>query len=402
MATNFLQHNPTEANQDSDAQYLVDNTRTQGLGVDEIVPSIWMNKVLYQISTFVAAFGQMMSNKGYNMSDADVNALSAVLANIITNADTKPGFIVVPFSTTPVFNAALASGFRFSVNAAVTSSTLINIGFGQVLTFIIQNDNLPFTWPTNVLGAYPPAQYQGIGTVSNVHTQQFVVLEDNNAYPITSMVNQLVAFVSGLQAQITSINGTLASLQSQINTTNGNVAGLQTQINNTNNNVAGLQSQINGIQTNKQNNLGFTPVRQGGGNLQLNNTVFIGWSNGGRLRGQVDALDLGQFVFDNNMTAAIAAAISGLFAGSLGSAGWIALGSLIIQWGSTPILNPNNSQTFNFPRAFPNQCFQVNVSCMSSPSNQGRTVFTRGWNASQYTVGANGNDCSISWIAFGI
>src|SRR5882762_3740852 len=110
MATNFLQHNPTEANQDSDAQYLVDNTRTQGLGVDEIVPSIWMNKILYQISTFVAAFGQMMSNKGYNMSDADINVLEGVLANIITNADTKPGFINVPFSTSPVFNAALGNG----------------------------------------------------------------------------------------------------------------------------------------------------------------------------------------------------------------------------------------------------------------------------------------------------
>lgn len=401
MATNFLQHNPTEANQDSDAQYVVDNTRTQGLGVDEIVPSIWMNKVLYQASTFVAAFAQMMSNKGYNCSDADINALSAVLANVITNADTKPGFINVPYSSAPVFNAALGNGFRFNLQAAVPSSTLINQTFGQILTFVIQNnmnvDPGVFTWPTNVLDGYTISLFP----VSHINTQQFIVLEDGNAYSITTMVDRLISLynstqaqINNLQAQINSINGQIPVINSHLTTLDGNVASLGGRIDN-------VQSQINGIQTNKQNNLGFTPVQQGGGAGQLSNKIFVGW-NGGRLKGQVDVTDLGNFVFDNNMAAAIAAAISGLFAGSLGSAGWIALGSLIIQWGSTPILNPNNSQTFNFPRQFPNQCFQVNVSCMSSPSNQGRTVFTRGWNQSQYTVGANGNDCSISWIAFGI
>jgi hypothetical protein len=46
----------------------------------------------------------------------------------------------------------------------------------------------------------------------------------------------------------------------------------------------------------KQNALGFTPVRQGGGAGQLSNTVFIGWDNS-NLRAQVDSTDLGPIAF---------------------------------------------------------------------------------------------------------
>ncbi len=46
----------------------------------------------------------------------------------------------------------------------------------------------------------------------------------------------------------------------------------------------------------KQDGLGFTPVQQGGGAGQGSNKVYIGWA-GGSLRAQVDATDLGSFVF---------------------------------------------------------------------------------------------------------
>lgn len=46
----------------------------------------------------------------------------------------------------------------------------------------------------------------------------------------------------------------------------------------------------------KQDGLGFTPVQQGGGTGQGGNKVQIGWG-GGSLRAQVDATDLGSFVF---------------------------------------------------------------------------------------------------------
>lgn len=401
MSTNFLQHNPTEANQDTDAQYLADNTRTAGLGVDQIVPSIWMNKILYQVSTFVAAFAQTLSNKGYNCSDADINALEAVLANVITNADTKPGFITVPYSSAPVFNAALASGFRFNLNAAVPSSTLINATFGQILTFAIQNnmgvDPGTFTWPTNVLDGYSIS----LSTPSHVNTQQFIILEDGNAYSLTTMIDRLILLYNDTQAQIT-------NLQNQVNTANGNISSLfttttnlQFEINTINGNVAGLQSQINGIQTNKQNNLGFAPVHQGGGIGQLFNTVFVGWS-GSRLKGQVDATDLGNFVFDGNMISYVSSVISGLFAGSLGANGWIALGSLIVQWGSNPNLGGGSGGqqvTISYPRSFPNAIFTVVAGTFGFTD---AITYVASYNTNSFVVGNNRSGCGVSWVAFGI
>ena len=64
----------------------------------------------------------------------------------------------------------------------------------------------------------------------------------------------------------------------------------------------------------KQNALGYTPVQQGGGVGQLSNTVKIGW-NGTRLKATVDASDMGNFVFDGQLSSA-----SVNYANSAGSA----------------------------------------------------------------------------------
>lgn len=48
---------------------------------------------------------------------------------------------------------------------------------------------------------------------------------------------------------------------------------------------------------NKQNNLGFTPIQQGGGYGQLGNKVKIGWT-GSQLKCTVDQTDIGAFVFE--------------------------------------------------------------------------------------------------------
>lgn len=48
---------------------------------------------------------------------------------------------------------------------------------------------------------------------------------------------------------------------------------------------------------NKQNNLGFTPVQQGGGYGQLGNKVKIGWT-GSQLKCTVDQTNIGAFVFE--------------------------------------------------------------------------------------------------------
>lgn len=72
--------------------------------------------------------------------------------------------------------------------------------------------------------------------------------------------------------------------------------------------------------------LGYTPVRQGGGTGQGNNAIKIGWS-GSRLKAQVDDTDLGNIVFDNQLNDAINNAVpSGTVAYFLGAhapQGWI-------------------------------------------------------------------------------
>ena len=52
------------------------------------------------------------------------------------------------------------------------------------------------------------------------------------------------------------------------------------------------------------NNIGFTPVQQGGGYQQLSNKIHIGWS-GGALKAQVDATDMGNIITDGSANGAI-------------------------------------------------------------------------------------------------
>lgn len=89
--TNFLQHNPTAANQEADSTYVVDATRTGGLVTNQLVPSVWLNKILFQVSTFIAAFAQMMVNKGYTVLDSNLSTLATALANVVTLNDWTKG-----------------------------------------------------------------------------------------------------------------------------------------------------------------------------------------------------------------------------------------------------------------------------------------------------------------------
>lgn len=86
MSNDFLQWNPSQINQQSSSAYLADSQRLNG-AVSGLFPSILANKLFYQSTTMVAALGQMMSNKGYVISDADIAVLTTALANILTKAD---------------------------------------------------------------------------------------------------------------------------------------------------------------------------------------------------------------------------------------------------------------------------------------------------------------------------
>ncbi len=86
MSNNFKQWNPGALNQEDDAAYAVDAMRTGG-AVSGIFSKELANKLFYQVTTMVAAFGEALSNKGYHPSDADIATLITLLSNVLTKAD---------------------------------------------------------------------------------------------------------------------------------------------------------------------------------------------------------------------------------------------------------------------------------------------------------------------------
>ena len=92
-SSNFLVHNPTCANQESDATYAADATRVNGIQFNQIMPSGWMNKLWYQCALMVAALAQMLANKGFTVNDGSASpstafaGLVAVLSSILTTSD---------------------------------------------------------------------------------------------------------------------------------------------------------------------------------------------------------------------------------------------------------------------------------------------------------------------------
>lgn len=180
----FVQHNPTEANQEPNSTFAADSLTTGGIGVDAIMPSPWMNARWYQDSTVAGALMQMLANKGYNVSVANLATLISVFANILTDADVLPPLTSVGYSPTPAFNAAASNGFDIVLGGNVTSSTLTGQNIGQILTFVVTQTSgggATFVPPTNVNGWLPinPA-------ANSVTVQQFIVKEDSSIVPVVT------------------------------------------------------------------------------------------------------------------------------------------------------------------------------------------------------------------------
>jgi hypothetical protein len=105
-ATNFLVWNPNSTNQEDDAAYLADPQRSGGAQLDDVFMSPLANKLFYQLSIWVAAFADSLVAKGYSPNDADLAALTAVLANVLTVADiTTLGIL-----TTAAYPISIAHG----------------------------------------------------------------------------------------------------------------------------------------------------------------------------------------------------------------------------------------------------------------------------------------------------
>jgi hypothetical protein len=158
-SSNFLQWNPAQVNQETDSAYAADAQRTGGAQVNIPAPSATLNKLFYQTSTFCAAFGEMMANKGYVVSDASESVLAAVLANILTDADQLPTIITVGYSPTPNFNAGAATGFQMTLAGNITASTVSGVIPGQLLAFYFKQDatgGRTVSWPSSFVGALAP------------------------------------------------------------------------------------------------------------------------------------------------------------------------------------------------------------------------------------------------------
>jgi hypothetical protein len=219
--TNFVQHNPSAANQEPDSTFDSDSLTTGGIGEDAIMPSAWMNKRWYQDSTFIFAFATMLAAKGYSTSDANPSTLAAVLANVLTNADILPAQIPVTFSPTPTFDCSKANGFSIVLAGNVTSSTVENLSVGQIVTFFIVSSSpgvFTFAWPSNVVDP-PNVQTESEG---NLLTWQ-CVSDGTSLYPLSTFMNTL-------QIQIGEAAAAAAAAQSTANTANTNALDALTDI----------------------------------------------------------------------------------------------------------------------------------------------------------------------------
>lgn len=85
--TNFLQTNPSAANQEDDGTYAADSLTTGGVGVDDILPSPWLNKVWFQCTTFICALAYVIANwgGGYTITDTSLATLKTNLTNFFTS-----------------------------------------------------------------------------------------------------------------------------------------------------------------------------------------------------------------------------------------------------------------------------------------------------------------------------
>jgi hypothetical protein len=139
--TNFLVFNPTQANQETDADYLADTTRLSGALDGNGWPDSSANKLLYQVSTMTAALAQMLANKGFSVLDANYAALVTQLGNILTTADGRGGLQNLAWASTLVLNAALFEGFAVPLQGT-TAIALTGVSAGALYVMLYTQDSV--------------------------------------------------------------------------------------------------------------------------------------------------------------------------------------------------------------------------------------------------------------------
>jgi hypothetical protein len=222
-------------NQENDATYLADATRTGGAQVGTAFPSPLGNKIFYQLTTFVAALAGMLAAKGYDTSDADISALQTVLANIKTAADFRAPLAVLTFSATPAYNAGADDGFQMQLTGNVTGPTITGQTAGQVIRFAFQQDGAggrTVAWPAGVVGG------PGINPAPNAWTiADFLVTNDLALRLISVSPGLGMTDVTGARAFGTDYTPALelktVTVSGSISSGVGHTASIQAKVNGT-------------------------------------------------------------------------------------------------------------------------------------------------------------------------
>ncbi|HJX51910.1 MAG TPA: hypothetical protein VJ801_04010 [Polyangia bacterium] len=235
-STNFLDFNPSLTNAETDGNYSINPMRTGGYPLDALWPSVFANKVTHQANRFVAAFCQMLVNKGYSPRDDNFSNLVAILTNVLTTADAGALITVVPYSSAVTFDVREAAKFDLTLTGNVSSSTLVNPVSGQWLVFLISQDsvgNRTFVWPTTLTNPGPigPQPY-------TTSVQAFVVRPNGAIVPATPMlwITQTGVIVTPLPAVVSiAASGNVSSANQEIlelvSATSGNITrGIYTAI----------------------------------------------------------------------------------------------------------------------------------------------------------------------------
>jgi hypothetical protein len=179
MSSNFLQFNPSQINQQNDAAYAGDSTRADGAPLDSLFASELANKAFYQWSTFIAAFGQMMANKGFTVSDSVLATLVAQLTNVLTTADVRGGLVNLAYASALNLNATKSLGWQVTLTGN-TTFTISGAQVGDELTLVLIQDyagGRTITWPANFEDALQPDS-----TANSVSVMSFKVRVDGTVW----------------------------------------------------------------------------------------------------------------------------------------------------------------------------------------------------------------------------
>lgn len=143
---NFLQFNSGKVNSLTDAEYSANSAIANGITSGQASSKLH-NKLFYQLSTFVKAISQTMSDSGFDMSDS---SLVTLISNIKSFFNTKLD-ITAQASDSAKLAGSLPSAFAsaFSVVASgqitIANGATANINLGSpsnVYSFYAYNSNL--------------------------------------------------------------------------------------------------------------------------------------------------------------------------------------------------------------------------------------------------------------------